>query len=108
MQPSLTARAKHRGGDASGWFHDLLPKRQFADYYKQIKNPQALNPVQSNVKRRTYTSVADFVKDCTQVGRIARETEGGADWDTRYSTMRAFIIGTEARFIRVQSSLKAC
>lgn len=32
--------------DVSEAFHDLLPKRQFADYYKLIKHPQALNPVQ--------------------------------------------------------------
>lgn len=53
--------------DLSEAFHDLLPKRQFVDYYKLIKHPQALNPVQLNVKRKTYTAFADFVKDCAQV-----------------------------------------
>lgn len=36
----------NRDRDVSEAFHDLLPKRQFADYYKLIKHPQALNPVQ--------------------------------------------------------------
>jgi len=58
---------KNRGGDLSSPFHDLLPKRAYADYYKLIKSPQALNPVQASVRRRSYTSFADFVKDCTQI-----------------------------------------
>ncbi|KAA8893961.1 hypothetical protein FN846DRAFT_976556 [Sphaerosporella brunnea] len=58
--------------DISEPFHDLLPKRAYPDYYKLIKSPQALNPVQNNVKRKTYTSFAAFVKDCTQIFHNAR------------------------------------
>jgi len=60
------------GRDISAAFHDLLPKRQYADYYKLIKHPQALNPVQNNVKRKTYASFSAFVRDCTQIFHNAK------------------------------------
>ena len=34
------------GRDISQVFHDLIPKRALPDYYKVIKHPQAMNPVQ--------------------------------------------------------------
>lgn len=45
-----------RDRDVSEAFHDLLPKRQFADYYKLIKHPQALNPVQVGKRAESWRS----------------------------------------------------
>lgn len=42
----LTIWSASSGRDISEVFHDLIPKRSLPDYYKVIKNPMAMNPVQ--------------------------------------------------------------
>ncbi|KAI5806305.1 putative RSC complex subunit [Geopyxis carbonaria] len=65
MSDVLAAIFAH--ADLAAPFADLLPRRAFADYYKLIKAPSALNPVAANVRRRTYTAAADFVRDVQQI-----------------------------------------
>ncbi|RPB21463.1 hypothetical protein L211DRAFT_436675 [Terfezia boudieri ATCC MYA-4762] len=43
---TLFAQTDEDGRDISQVFHDLIPKRALPDYYKVIKHPQAMNPVQ--------------------------------------------------------------
>lgn len=64
---TLFAQTDEDGRDISQVFHDLIPKRALPDYYKVIKHPQAMNPVQTSVKKRNYSTFAAFVKDCAQI-----------------------------------------
>ncbi|KAI5793832.1 hypothetical protein DFH27DRAFT_602595 [Peziza echinospora] len=68
----LFAQTDEDGRDISEMYHDLVPKRSLPDYYKVIKTPMAMNPVQNAVKKRNYSSFAGFVRDCAQIFHNAK------------------------------------
>ncbi|KAF8250199.1 hypothetical protein K440DRAFT_542050 [Wilcoxina mikolae CBS 423.85] len=44
-------------------FEKLPEKKEFPEYFQEIKNPIALDIVRKNVKRRVYKTLEQFVKD---------------------------------------------
>jgi ATP-dependent helicase STH1/SNF2 len=46
-----------------GPFVDLVPKRDYRDYYELIKNPISMKMIEKRIKKEEYSSLSDFKKD---------------------------------------------
>lgn len=89
--------ARHSGQIASFQFMRLPSRRQYPDYYAQIKSPIALDDIKSKLDSRAYTSVRDVMQDFETCFRNAK----------RYN-MKESQIWKDAKFLHVRSYRMGC
>ncbi|EUC59186.1 bromodomain domain protein [Rhizoctonia solani AG-3 Rhs1AP] len=63
----LIEKEDEEGNRYSDVFMDLVPKKDYPDYYMLIKRPIAFNPILKRIKQRMYTSPKAFMDDVEQV-----------------------------------------
>ncbi|CAE6432079.1 unnamed protein product [Rhizoctonia solani] len=59
----LIEKEDNEGNRYSDVFMDLVPKKDYPDYYQIIKKPIAFNPILKRIKQRGYTSPKAFMDD---------------------------------------------
>ncbi|KIK70664.1 hypothetical protein GYMLUDRAFT_973634 [Collybiopsis luxurians FD-317 M1] len=69
----LMKRADDSGRILSTMFLELPSKKLYPDYYKLIKQPRCLEAIQKQVKRKEYSSSAEFAADVELVFSNAME-----------------------------------
>lgn len=87
----LTHLSHRRGQIASFQFMRLPSKRQYPDYYVQIKRPIALDDIKAKLEAREYTSLNEVLQDFETCFRNAK----------RYN-MKESQIWKDAKFLHVR------